>query len=45
MDSNVKISYCYFFNCIHNENGVCLKNPIKIGYNGACMYKSIAKME
>lgn len=45
MESNIEISYCYFFNCVYNENGNCLKNPVKIGYKGDCMYKSSTKME
>lgn len=45
MNSNIDISYCYFFNCVHNEDGNCLKKPIKIGYNGICMFKSIAKID
>ena len=45
MNSNIEISYCYFFNCVHNEDGNCLKSPVKIGYHGICMYKSIAKVD
>lgn len=42
---DIEISFCYFFNCVHNENGNCLKKNIKIGYKGICMYKTIAKID
>lgn len=45
MISNIEVSYCYFFNCIHNEKGNCLKSPVKIGFKGVCVYKTFAKLE
>lgn len=40
---NIRINYCYTFNCIYNTNGYCTKEYINIGNNGSCMFKTIDK--
>lgn len=36
-----RLIYCYSFTCIHNENGFCTLNEVRIGNLGKCMTRTI----